>query len=132
MRPIFHLSFPVADLREAIDFYITELGAEIGRHGDAVADVLIFEAQVTLHDDPTGRGTPVARTMHFGATVDWDDWEALATRCSGAPYVIEPPTISHAGEPIEQGKLMISDPSGNLVEIKAYRHPAKVLGPLAD
>ncbi len=132
MRPIFHLSFPVAELREAIDFYTTELGAEIGRRGDAVADVLIFGAQVTLHDDPTSRGTPGQQNRHFGATVDWVDWEALATRCTGAAHVIEPPTISHVGEPIEQGKMMLSDPSGNLVEIKAYRHPTEVLGSLAD
>ena len=31
MRPIFHLSFPVRDLEEAIDFYSRRLGAEIGR-----------------------------------------------------------------------------------------------------
>ena len=26
---------------------------------------------------------------------------------------------------------MITDPSGNLIEIKAYRHPDRVLGPVA-
>ena len=31
MRPIFHLSFPVADLQEAIDFYTRELGGQVGR-----------------------------------------------------------------------------------------------------
>ena len=45
---------------------------------------------------------------------------------------MESPTVSYEGEPIEQAKLMIVDPSGNLIEIKAYRQPDKVLGPLAD
>ena len=58
-------------------------------------------------------------------------WEAIAARFSGAPHVVEPPTISNEGEPTEQGKMMISDPSGNLVEMKAYRHPEMVLGSLA-
>jgi extradiol dioxygenase family protein len=44
---------------------------------------------------------------------------------------MEPPTVSYEGEPTEQGKLMIVDPSGNLIEIKAYRHPDEVLGSLA-
>jgi extradiol dioxygenase family protein len=35
-------------------------------------------------------------------------------------------------EPIEQGKMMIVDPSGNLIELKAYRQPDRVLGPLAE
>jgi len=48
MRPIFHLSFPVHDLSEAISFYRDELGAEIGRHEPSFADALLFGAQVTL------------------------------------------------------------------------------------
>ena len=131
MRPIFHLSFPVANLQEAIDFYTKELGAAIGRQRSAVADVLIFGAQVTLHNDPSIAGQPVVRSRHFGATLDWNEWEAIVARFSGAPHVVEPPTISYEGEPTEQGKMMISDPSGNLVELKAYRHPEMVLRSLA-
>jgi extradiol dioxygenase family protein len=45
---------------------------------------------------------------------------------------VEPPTIAYEGEPVEQAKLMIVDPSGNLIEIKAYRQPGEVLGSLAE
>ena len=56
-----------------------------------------------------------------------------ACHCTAVRFEIaEPPTLSYVGEPIEQGKMMIVDPSGNLIEIKAYRHPAEVLGPLAQ
>jgi hypothetical protein len=72
------------------------------------------------------------RTRHFGATLRWDEWESVASRFTGGPLIVEPPTISYEGEPIEQGKMMIVDPSGNLIEIKTYRQPDKVLGPLAD
>ena len=41
------------------------------------------------------------------------------------------PNLWDMGESTEQGKWMIKDPSGNLIEIKAYRQPDKVLGSLA-
>ncbi len=132
MRPIFHLSIPVRDLDEAVDFYGSQLGAEIGRRTETFADALVFGAQVTLHDDPDSVTVPMPRTRHFGATIRWDQWELVASRFTESPLVVESPTISYEGEPIEQGKMMIVDPSGNLIEIKAYREPDNVLGRLAD
>jgi extradiol dioxygenase family protein len=132
MRPIFHLSIPVRDLDEAVDFYGDQLGAEIGRRSTEFADALVFGAQVTLHDDPGSVTAPMPRTRHFGATIPWDEWTLVAGRFAGGPLIVESPTISFEGEPIEQGKMMIVDPSGNLIEIKAYRQPNRVLGSLAD
>ncbi|HEX3363658.1 VOC family protein [Phenylobacterium sp.] len=131
MRPIFHISFPVRDLSEAVSFFRDELGAEIGRHEAGFADVLLFGAQVTLQNDPGNVLKPMPRTRHFGATISWADWETLAHRMGAAKNLVEPPCVSYAGSPTEQGKLMLSDPSGNLIEIKAYRHPEVVLGQLA-
>lgn len=131
MRPIFHLSFPVRDLAEAVAFYRDELGAEIGRSEPTYADALLFGAQVTLQNDPENVLTPMPRTRHFGATISWPEWEALAARLSDAANLVEAPKISYAGAPIEQAKLMLKDPSGNLIEVKAYRHPEQVLGVLA-
>ena len=129
MRPIFHLSFPVHDLDAALAFYVERLGAEIGRrHPDAV-DIILFDAQLTLQDAPTDVLDPHPRTRHFGATVAWTDWEATAARLEA---FIEPPTISYRGEQREQGKRMVADPSGNLIEIKAYRDPVHVLGRIAE
>ncbi len=132
MRPIFHLSFPVRDLEEALSFYTSRLSAQIGRRSDTVADLLVFGAQVTIHDDPSAVVGAMSRTTHFGATLPWDEWEALAAGLVEAADIVEGPTVSFEGEAIEQGKLMLSDPSGNLIEIKAYRDPAAVLGSLAD
>jgi hypothetical protein len=128
MRPVFHLSFPVRDLEAALDFYVGALGAEPGRrHADA-ADIQLFGAQVTLQDAPADVLSPNPRTRHFGATVGWPEWEALTARFES---FVEPPKVSYAGEPREQGKLMVADPSGNLIEIKAYRDPGHVLGDIA-
>jgi extradiol dioxygenase family protein len=131
-RPIFHLSVPVRDLQEAIDFYSTHLGAHIGRRTAEFADALVFGAQVTLQNDPGSVSHPMPRTRHFGATLPWDEWENVASGLVGSDLIVEAPKVSYQGEPTEQGKLMIADPSGNLIEIKAYRHPSHVLGPLPD
>lgn len=131
-RPIFHLSVPVRELEEAVVFYTTTLGAQIGRRTEEFADALVFGAQVTLQHDPAGVTDPMPRTRHFGATLAWEQWERITAGLVGTSMVVEDLTISYRGETIEQGKMMIKDPSGNLIEIKAYRHPHQVLGPLAD
>jgi uncharacterized protein len=132
MRPIIHISFPVRDMPEAVEFYCRVLGAEIGRQAETFADALVFGAQVTLQNDPSNVTAPMPRSRHFGATISWADWEAIASQLANSDFVVEPPTVSYAGQPIEQAKMMLTDPSGNLIEIKAYREPDKVLGSLAD
>jgi len=132
MRPIIHISFPVRDMAAAVSFYQRELGAEIGRRADSFTDVLVFGAQLTLQNDPAAVTAPMPRSRHFGATIAWPQWEAVAARLADGSCLVEPPTISYAGQPIEQAKLMLQDPSGNLIEIKAYRDPGAVLGPLAE
>jgi extradiol dioxygenase family protein len=132
VRPIAHLSFPVRDLDEAVEFYRSTLGAEIGRRTETFADALLFGAQVTLQNDPAAVTSPMPRSRHFGWTLPWADWETLAAALAGSDVVVEGPTVSYAGEPIEQAKLMIADPSGNLIELKAYRHPEQVLGAIAS
>lgn len=131
-RAIFHLSFPVRDLQEAIDFYSANFGAVPGRREADWADIALFDAQVTLQHDPANVANPMPRTRHFGATMTWERWEALTASLDGRVNFIEPPTISYAGTDREQGKAMVADPSGNLIEIKAYRNPRAVLGMLAQ
>ena len=116
----------------AVRFYRDELGGGVGRRADSFTDILLFDAQITLQNDPGSVLSPMPRSRHFGATLAWEVWEGLAARFGAAPCLVEPPTISYAGEPIEQAKLMIRDPSGNFIEIKAYRHPEKVLGAIAE
>lgn len=124
--PIFHLSFPVNDLDEAIAFY-SILGGIAGRREDTWADVALFGAQLTLQHAPGDVLQPMPRSRHFGATLPWQEWEDLVARLTG---FIEGPRIDYSGTEREQAKAMIADPSGNLIELKAYRQPAAVLGQL--
>jgi len=128
-RPIFHLSFPVRDLDEALGFYVGTLGGTIGRHEADWADVALFGAQLTLQHRPADVPVPMPRSRHFGATLSWPEWERL----SGAlGDFVEAPRRDHVGTEREQAKAMVQDPSGNLIEIKAYRQPQAVLGVLVE
>ena len=53
MTPIFHLSFPVGDIDEAIAFYRESFGAVPGRREADWADIALFGAQVTLQRAPS-------------------------------------------------------------------------------
>jgi len=126
--PIFHLSFPVRDLEESLAYYTETLGAVPGRREAAWADIALFGAQLTLQHRPGDVLDPMPRSRHFGATLTWREWEDLVGRLGD---FVEPPHIDHRGTEREQAKAMVQDPSGNLIELKAYRQPGAVLGPLA-
>ena len=127
--PIFHLAFAVNDLDAARRFYIEILGARPGRLRQNWADVHLFGAQITLHlkaDEVPERGRHGVR--HFGATLPWPRWEALSAElATRGVHFASKPEITLAGTHEEQAKLYLCDPSGNLIEIKAYRHPAAAL-----
>lgn len=129
-RPIFHLSFPVLDLNAAKTFYCDVLGATIGRDNGNWADIVLFGHQLTLHDRPSEVLAPDQRGVrHFGAILPWQEWISLGARLQSKRCTFAiPPAISNAGTDQETGKMLLSDPSDNLVEIKAYRRVAAVLG----
>jgi extradiol dioxygenase family protein len=128
-RPIFHLSFPVRDLDEALRFYTSTLPGLIGRREPAWADVALFGAQITLQHVPADVLQPMPRSRHFGATLSWPDWEFLV---AGLTHFVERPRVDFSGTDREQTKAMVEDPSGNLIEIKAYRNAGAVLGKIAE
>ena len=88
----------------------------------------LFGAQLTLQQVPGDVLRPMPRSRHFGATLAWQDWEQLVAGLGG---FVEAPRVDHSGTDLEQAKAMIADPSGNLIELKAYRRPGAVLGHLA-
>lgn len=133
--PPFHLAFPVHDLDAARAFYGGLLGCPEGRSADEWIDFDFFGHQIVAHLAPDmaprrhsnpvdGHDVPVP---HFGAVLGMDEWRALADRLStaGTDFVIEP-TIRFAGQPGEQATMFFLDPSGNALEIKAMRDPAKL------
>lgn len=130
----FHLAFPVTDLEATKDFFIKLLGAKLGREADRWADFDLYSHQLSAHlvdkmpDMPTnpvdGKQVPVG---HFGLILPWNDWHNLKARLDEAQveYLIAP-YIRFQGQPGEQATMFISDPSGNGLEFKSFKDPAKV------
>jgi uncharacterized protein len=123
-RPIFHLAFPVRDLEESKNFYVTTFGAKVGRVRDKWLDIFLFEAQITLHEQSSEVLSMREYSIrHFGAILAWSDWETLANRLDKMKVQFKiKPNVSGVGTDAEQAKMLLSDPSGNAIEVKAYRN----------
>ena len=133
--PPFHLAFPVDDLAAARGFYEGVLGCRVGRTDPHWIDFEFFGHQITAHLKP--EETAGARTnavdgdqvpvRHFGAILDWPDWEALGfrLRAAGISFLIEP-HVRFKGEIGEQGTLFVKDPAGNALEFKSFRDKARI------
>jgi hypothetical protein len=82
------------------------------------------EAAVRTRNAVDGKDVPVP---HFGIVLDWDDWQALASRLRsrGTEFVIEP-YVRFAGQVGEQATFFLYDPSGNALEFKAFRDPSRL------
>lgn len=131
----FHLSFPVRDLASTRAFYGDLLACPAGRATEQWIDYDFFGHQLSAHVaaatsepvancDMDGKEVPLC---HFGAVLPWNRWEALARRLRDAGYPFSvAPHVRFAGEPGEQGTFFVTDPSGNALEFKTYRHPAGV------
>ena len=130
---LFHLAFPVHDLKAARDFYGTLLGCTEGRSAATWVDFNFFGHQLVAHLAPAaavahnpvdGDDVPVP---HFGVILDMPGWEALAQRLrnAGMDFVIEP-HIRFQNQVGEQATMFLFDPSGNALEFKAFADPAQI------
>jgi extradiol dioxygenase family protein len=134
MNP-FHLAIHVRDIAEARDFYLNIMGCTEGRSDQKWVDFNFYGHQLVCHLNPVlsqenkvaaiknpvdGHGVPVP---HFGVVLEMSDWEALAVKLKqqGMNFEIEP-YIRFKGHPGEQATMFFFDPSGNAIEIKAFKN----------
>ncbi|MBI1379475.1 MAG: glyoxalase [Planctomycetaceae bacterium] len=134
-QPPFHIAFAVTDLAQARAFYGELLGCAEGRSAPRWVDFDLFGHQLSAHlvdggldavatNEVDGDGVPV---RHFGLILPWDDWHALAARLGarGTAFLIAP-RIRFEGQVGEQATFFLLDPSGNALEFKSFRDPARV------
>ena len=133
LRP-FHHAFLVRDLDETRRFYVELLGCREGRSAPTWIDFEFFGNQLSCH-----LGTPPAASgcglvdgievpmPHFGAIVSWPEYDRLAARleAAGVRFIVTP-RVRYPGEPGEQGTFFFLDPSGNAIEMKAFRRADEV------
>jgi extradiol dioxygenase family protein len=134
LRP-FHLAFPVHDLAAARAFYGGVLECPEGRSSDQWIDFDLHGHQIVAHLDPAARAVAVANPVdghhvpvpHFGVVLTMADWEAMAARvrAAGIPFGIEP-HVRFKGQAGEQATMFFSDPSGNVLEFKAFGDDASL------
>ncbi len=133
--PPFHLAFPVDDLARARAFYGGLLGCREGRSADRWVDFDFYGHQIVAHLAPREPGAGATNRVdgqevpvrHFGVILDWEAWHRLAARLRAAEvtFLIEP-GIRFRGEVGEQATMFLLDPSGNALEFKAFRDPARI------
>jgi extradiol dioxygenase family protein len=131
----FHFAFHVTDLASTRRFYGDTLGCAEGRSTEQWVDFDFFGHQLSahVHASPpqplwTGQVDGVTVPMpHFGAIIPWDAFHALAGRieAAGVPFIVTP-RIRYPGQPGEQATMFFEDPSGNAIEMKAFRNPGDV------
>ena len=98
MSQPFHFAFFVRDLATTRRFYGEVLGCREGRSTDTWVDFDFFGNQISAHT--TGNVTPTQNTgrvedivvpmPHFGALLEWEEFEALAGRVRAAGVRVHP------------------------------------------
>jgi RimJ/RimL family protein N-acetyltransferase/extradiol dioxygenase family protein len=122
---MFHLSLPVRQFDACLAFYRDCFDAEVEMLGSGVANLFVFGGQLTLHDKDT-LTDEVRREMHFGQVVTPEEWNQLRDRIAASGH-----SLLRAVAPSDalnrRGKLLMCDPSGNLVEINSKPITAEVM-----
>ncbi|MFZ1322465.1 MAG: VOC family protein [Ignavibacteria bacterium] len=128
----FHLAIPVKELGETPEFYKNVLKCKQGRRSEKWMDLDFFGHQLVLHiaqdrkseniesvNSVDGHDVPIP---HFGVVLNYDDWHEKEKNLKeyGMKFLIEP-YIRFKGEPGEQATMFFYDPSGNAVELKAFK-----------
>ena len=125
----FHLAIPVSNLEESVAYYKDTLGLREGRSANKWADFDFFGHQLVCHVSDSineqitnavdGEEVPVP---HFGVVLSIEEFEEFLSQINdkNVDFIIKP-TIRFKGEIGEQRTMFFKDPSGNAIEIKAFK-----------
>ena len=128
---LFHLAFPVHDLKEAKIFYVEGLGCKLGRESSNALILDLKGHQIVAHlvDEalPPPKGI---YPRHFGLVFKkLEDWEALLHQAQGRKLCFyQEPRVRFPDSPLEHRTFFLQDPSGNLMELKHYKFPSAIFG----
>ena len=125
----FHLAIPVSNLEESVAYYRDTLGFREGRSSKKWTDFDFFGHQLVCHVSDSineqvtnpvdGEEVPVP---HFGVVLSIEEFEEFLLQINdkNIDFIIKP-TIRFKGEIGEQRTMFFKDPSGNAIEIKAFK-----------
>ena len=130
----FHLAIPVSNLEVTVAYYRDTLGLREGRSSNKWADFDFFGHQLVCHvsniineqitNPVDGEEVPVP---HFGVVLSIEEFEEFLLQINdkNIDFIIKP-TIRFEGEIGEQRTMFFRDPSGNAIEIKAFKDMNKL------
>lgn len=130
----FHLAIAVRDLASTRAFYGTLLGLPEAHGHDDSATFDFFGHQLVCHVAPEAlpdpAGTAPGREVpprHFGAIFPWEEWPRWIARlrAGGVAFRLEPSEHDHGVGGV-QATCFFEDPSGNVLEFKTLKEPARL------
>jgi extradiol dioxygenase family protein len=118
---IFHLSLPVKDFDDTRHFYCTILDGKQEKTTDEWFNVNVSGHQLTFHFLPAEVIT--SPHLHWGLVIPWDKFHQLYDNLKqhAIPFK-QLPDYQETGTDKERVKMIFIDPSGYLIEFKAYKH----------
>jgi extradiol dioxygenase family protein len=128
--PIFHLAFPVGDIPQTRQFYVTGLGCEPGRESPASLILNLYGHQLVAHVSPNLTVQQGIYPRHFGLIFTAEaDWQALLQRakdCQLRFYQVEKRRFVNTT--LEHRTFFLEDPFHNLLEFKYYCFSSAIFG----
>jgi extradiol dioxygenase family protein len=132
MNPVlFHLAFPVTDIKQTKEFYADGLGCELGRESRHALILNLYGHQLVAHvtKEPLIPQKGIY-PRHFGLIFSSEaDWEGLLLRVQQRQLQFyDQPKRRFPGEVTEHRTFFLQDPFYNLMEFKFYHHADAVFG----
>jgi len=128
---LFHLAFPVTDIKQTKEFYADGLGCELGRESRHALILNLYGHQLVAHvtKEPLIPQKGIY-PRHFGLIFSSEaDWEGLLLRVQQRQLQFyDQPKRRFPGEVTEHRTFFLQDPFYNLMEFKFYRHAEAVFG----
>ena len=116
----FHLSLPCSSISKTEDFYVSVVGARLGRHSSRWLDVDLFGNQITF--TKSGDFNFAYRSYKF------EESDLPAFHLSVTEYDITSETIFLKDKVGEHLSFFIQDPNGYKVEFKSFRDQKEMFG----
>jgi len=130
-KSIFHLAFPVHNLKSAKAFYVKGLGCRAGRESGHSLILNLAGHQIVAQLTPERpKSQKGIYPRHFGLVfLKRQDWEDVLSRAlkKGLPFY-QAPKIRFPKSALEHRTFFLKDPSNNLLEFKHYTHKLAIFG----
>jgi len=128
---LFHLTFPITNIAQTKEFYVSGLGCRLGRENSQAIILDLYGHQLVAHmtDEPLTHQKGIY-PRHFGLVfTDEADWKILLERVQIKQLSLyQQPKQRFVGTPLEHRTFFLSDPFDNLMEFKFYAHRSAIFG----